>query len=191
LTAGSTGTPSSFQQNRNRSYSDEKEEGMKKKLGLVSVVAAVIALSLVVAPVNAAPPATSGITLPATCTVQGTTTPADCTLQLVRFTSQNGTLQAVLNLTNPATGVTTQIVADLTAPTTQQGGTCTLLDLTIQPIDLDLLGLHLHTDTIHLVLTAQRGTLLGNLLCGLFFGNPTGAATALNQLLRQGRITLA
>ena len=42
-----------------------------------------------------------------------------------------------------------------------------------------------------LVLTAQRGTLLGNLLCGLFFGNRGGAATALNQLLRQGGIRLA
>ena len=113
-----------------------------------------------------------------------------CTLQLVGFTSQNGTVQAVLKLTNNATGQVTQIIADLTAATQQQAGTCTLLDLTIQPIDLFLLGLHLHTDTIHLVLTAQRGTLLGNLLCGLFFGNPTGAATTLNQLLRQGMITL-
>lgn len=94
-----------------------------------------------------------------------------------------------MRLTNEVTG-RTQIVADLTAVTQQQAGSCTLLDLTIQPIDLDFLGLHLHTDTIHLVLTAQRGTLLGNLLCGLFFGNsswrplyPGGAATTLNQLL--------
>jgi hypothetical protein len=76
-------------------------------------------------------------------------------------------------------------------PTQQQGGCCTLLDLTIRPIDLDLLGLNLHTDTIHLVLTAQRGTLLGDLLCGLFFGSPGGAATTLNQLLRQDLIGLA
>jgi hypothetical protein len=163
---------------------------MKKRLGFASILAAVIALSIAVAPVNAARPATGGITVPATCTDQVTGDPATCTLQLAGFTSQNGTVQAVLNLTNTVTGQTTQILANLTAATTQQAGTCTILDLTIQPIDLFLLGLHLHTDTIHLFLTAQRGTLLGNLLCGLFFGNPLGAATALNQLLRQGGITV-
>ena len=73
--------------------------------------------------------------------------------------------------------------------TAQQAATCTILDLTIQPIDLFLLGLHLHTDTIHLVLTAQRGTLLGDLLCGLFFGQPTPGL--LNQALQGGLITLA
>jgi hypothetical protein len=36
----------------------------------------------------------------------------DCTLQLVGFTTQNGTLQALLRLTNEVTGQT-QILADL------------------------------------------------------------------------------
>jgi hypothetical protein len=109
-----------------------------------------------------------------------------CTLDLVRFTTQNGTLSAVLQLTNSVTGAVTQIVVPITA---QQAGTCTILDLTIQPIDLFLLGLHLHTDTIHLFLTAQQGTLLGNLLCGLFFNQNT-LAGVLNNALRQGLITL-
>jgi hypothetical protein len=166
---------------------------MKKRLklpALMALVSALIAVMAIAPPASAAPSA-NALTVPATCTDPATGTAVDCTLQLVGFTAQNGTLQAVLRLTNNVTGQTTQIVADLTAVTQQQAGSCTLLDLTIQPIDLDLLGLHLHTDTIHLVLTAQRGTLLGNLLCGLFFGNPGGAATALNQLLRQGGIALA
>jgi hypothetical protein len=163
---------------------------MKKRLALATFVAVVTAVAIAVVPVSATP-ATGGLTLPATCTDPTTGATVGCTLQLVGFTSQNGTLQAVLKLTNTATGDTTQVIADLTAVTQQQGGSCTLLDLTIRPIDLDLLGLHLHTDTIHLVLTAQRGTLLGNLLCGLFFGNPTGAATTLNQLLKQGLIAVA
>ena len=167
---------------------------MRKVLGTrVAVLAALAAtLATVVAlapPAAAAPPAASAVTVPATCTDPAGA--VSCTLSLVGFTSQNGTVQAVLRLTNNVTGQVTQIVADLTAITQQQGGSCTLLDLTIQPIDLDLLGLHLHTDTIHLVLTAQRGTLLGNLLCGLFFGNPLGAATTLNQILRQGGIAVA
>jgi hypothetical protein len=165
---------------------------MKKRLKLpvlMALVGALIAVMAIAPPASAAPTA-NALAVPATCT-DTAGDPVSCTLQLVGFTAQNGTLQAVLRLTNNVTGQTTQIVADLTAATTQQAGSCTLLDLTIQPIDLDLLGLHLHTDTIHLVLTAQRGTLLGNLLCGLFFGNPAGAATTLNQLLRQGGIALA
>lgn len=51
----------------------------------------------------------------------------------------------------------------------QQGGTCTILDLTIPPIDLFLLGIRIQTSEIRIVITAQRGTLLGDLLCGLFF----------------------
>ena len=166
---------------------------MKKRLKLPALMAFVTALIAVmaIAPPASAAPGTNALTVPAMCTDPTTGNEVGCTLQLVGFTAQNGTLQAVLNLTNTVTGETTRIVADLTAATTQQAGSCTLLDLTIQPIDLDLLGLHLHTDTIHLVLTAQRGTLLGNLLCGLFFGNPGGAATALNQLLRQGGIAFA
>jgi hypothetical protein len=156
----------------------------------VALAATLVTVIAVAGPAAAAPAATA-LTLPATCTDPTSGDPVSCTLQLVGFTAQNGTVQAVLKLTNNLTGEATQIVADLTAKTQQQGGTCTLLELTIQPIDLFLLGLHLHTDTIHLVLTAQRGTLLGNLLCGLFFGNPSGAATTLNQLLRQGFIALA
>ena len=160
------------------------------KLSAVVALAATLVTVIAVAGPAAAAPAATALTLPATCTDPTSGDPVSCTLQLVGFTAQNGTVQAVLKLTNNLTGETTQIVADLTAKTQQQGGTCTLLELTIQPIDLFLLGLHLHTDTIHLVLTAQRGTLLGNLLCGLFFGNPSGAATTLNQLLRQGFISL-
>jgi hypothetical protein len=158
-----------------------------KLSAFAALVGALIAVLAIAPPASAAPPAANGVTLPATCT-DAAGDPVSCPLQLVGFTTQNGVVAAVLRVTNNVTGATQTIVASLVPGTQQQAGTCTLLDLTIQPIDLDLLGLHLHTDTIHLVLTAQRGTLLGDLLCGLFFGNPTGAATTLNQLLRQGMI---
>jgi hypothetical protein len=165
---------------------------VKRTILLVTLVATFVAAGAAAftATSEAAPPSAGGVTLPATCTNPVTGDPVACTLQLVGFTAENGTLQAVLRLTNSVTGETARIVADLTPVTQQQGGTCTLLELTIRPIDLFLLGLHLHVDTIHLVLTAQRGTLLGDLLCGLFFGNPGGAATALNQLLREGMIRI-
>ena len=69
--------------------------------------------------------------------------------------------------------------------------TCTILDLTIRPIDLNLLGLKVHLDRVHLLVTGQTGSgnLLGNLLCavaGLLDGAslPLGQISALlNQIL--------
>jgi hypothetical protein len=55
---------------------------------------------------------------------------------------------------------------------------CQVLDLVINPINLNLLGLVVHTDTIHLNITAVpgAGNLLGNLLCGILgiLNPPTG-----------------
>ena len=47
--------------------------------------------------------------------------------------------------------------------------TCGILDLTLGPLDLDLLGLVVHLDTVHLNITAESGpgNLLGNLLCAV------------------------
>ena len=43
---------------------------------------------------------------------------------------------------------------------------CPVLDLTLGPLDLNLLGLMVHLDTVHLVITADSsGGLLGSLLC--------------------------
>ena len=56
---------------------------------------------------------------------------------------------------------------------------CEILDLSIGPIDLDLLGLVVHVDEINITIDAESGpgNLLGNLLCaiaGLLDGNPLG-----------------
>jgi ABC-type glycerol-3-phosphate transport system substrate-binding protein len=153
-----------------------------------AVVLAVFIVT-VVAAIGTASPATAapaGPTLPATCTSGGVS--ADCTLQLIAFSRSGGTLAAVLRLTNEATAETTDIKVPITS--LQQGGTCTILDLTLGPIDLFLLGLRVQTNEIHLTITAQRGTLLGDLLCGLFFN---GLATpqlagALNTALSDVRV---
>jgi hypothetical protein len=69
----------------------------------------------------------------------------------------------------------------------QAAATCTILDLTIRPIDLNLLGLVVHLDRVHLLVTGQTGpgNLLGNLLCGLTgILDPQGLGTRqLTQLL--------
>lgn len=45
---------------------------------------------------------------------------------------------------------------------------CPVLDLTLAPLDLNLLGLMIHLDRVHLTITADsNGGVLGSLLCGL------------------------
>jgi hypothetical protein len=61
--------------------------------------------------------------------------------------------------------------------------TCTILDLTLGPIDLNLLGLRVQTNTIRVRITAQRGGgLLGDLLCAVADLLSGGLGGVLNQL---------
>lgn len=65
-------------------------------------------------------------------------------------------------------------------------GSCQILDLVLGPLTLDLLGLEVFLDTVHLNITAQSGpgNLLGNLLCavaGLLDG-PTGVGAVLDRI---------
>jgi hypothetical protein len=160
---------------------------MRKLLVLPALVAAIAVGVTVAAP--AAPAATNGVVLPVGCS--NPTTGALCTVTLTGFTVVNGTLQAVLQVTDTATGT---LLGTITAPVGgQAGGRCTILDLTVGPINLDLLGLVVQTNTIHLQITAQQGpgNLLGNLLCGLANalnggGSLTQISNILNQLLNLG-----
>jgi hypothetical protein len=160
----------------------------------------------------AASPATGGATVPisvtGTCTGSGVPsslcTAAGQTLSFVgtgtvtNFSVVNGALTAAGTYTGTLTNLTTLATAPVSgtfsgAPVTGGTGSCQILDLTIGPIHLDLLGLVVDTNAIHLNITAQQGpgNLLGNLLCGvanLLNGNtsPTAlqqVANLLNQIL--------
>jgi hypothetical protein len=62
------------------------------------------------------------------------------------------------------------------SPQQAPGEVCTILDLRLGPLDLNLLGLLIHLDVTHLRITAVRGGgLLGDLLCGLAGGTPVRA----------------
>jgi hypothetical protein len=69
--------------------------------------------------------------------------------------------------------------ADGTTPNAvTAAGICDVLDLTLGPIHLDLLGLVVDTKTIHLTITADpNGGILGSLLCSLAGGPPAPALT--------------
>jgi hypothetical protein len=158
-----------------------RREMMRVKLAVVAAVASIAAVCLFPAASSAqAAPGAVDLTGQTSCSVA-------CSVQLVGFNNAGGTLNAVLEVTNEVTGQTKRVFAPITA---QQGGTCTILELTIRPIDLFLLGISIHIDQIHLVITAERGTLLGDLLCGLFFGNQNQLVAALNEALREGAVAL-
>ncbi|HZN20735.1 MAG TPA: hypothetical protein VFB84_21500 [Micromonosporaceae bacterium] len=101
-----------------------------------------------------------------------------------------GTLQATLyDAAGAVIGTVTQTITfDRTAVIQ---ATCTILELTLGPLDLNLLGLEVHLDQVHLVIEAVEGpgNLLGNLLCAianlLNDGNPlSDIAGLLNRILR-------
>ena len=69
--------------------------------------------------------------------------------------------------------------------TTIQQLTCEILELTLGPLDLNLLGLEIHLDTVHLGIDANpAGGLLGELLCAIANLLTSGdILSILNQLL--------
>jgi hypothetical protein len=141
-----------------------------------ALVAAGVAALTVAPSAAAAPPprATAPSTLPITGTAVGGGTFTG-TLSNLQFVNLNGVLavtgQLTGTLTNAAGTVLGTVDRQITLPIggAQVGGTCQILDLTLGPLDLNLLGLMVHLDQVHLEITAQRGpgNLLGNLLCGL------------------------
>jgi hypothetical protein len=110
-------------------------------------------------------------------------------LQIKRFIKRNGRLYAVgtaVGRFNP-TGANPQInmtgidrrdfvvrVHKLRQITSAQR-ICPILDLRLGPLDLNLLGLRVHLDEVHLTITADsNGGLLGSLLCSLSGRSPLG-----------------
>lgn len=154
------------------------------KLAFVPVVLAAIVAALTVTPA-AAPQAPGGIPLDVNClTTTIPRAPVDCAAQLLRFRTINGVTTAVVRFTSQGTS---QIVR---LPIRNvRTGSCPILDLRLGPINLDLLGLVVRTNTIELEIIARPGpgNLLGNLLCGiagLLDGRPL--TQLLDGLLRSG-----
>jgi hypothetical protein len=125
------------------------------------------------------------------------------TYTIKRFTSKGGKVYAVGTLTGTlknrkVSRSNVRIPATLTKPATTSQippnptpGACQVLDLVLNPIDLNLLGLHVATSRIEALIEAIPGAnaLLGNLLCavtGLLDPQGQSAGTlssALNSLL--------
>jgi hypothetical protein len=131
------------------------------------------------------------------CTAAGQTLSFAGTGTVTNFSVVNGVLTATgtytgtLTNTSVTPNTTAPASGTFTAPVNGGTGSCQILDLTIGPINLDLLGLVVTTNAIHLNITAQQGpgNLLGNLLCAvanLLNGNTSpNALQQLANLLNQ------
>src|SRR3954452_7337670 len=125
-------------------------------------------------------------------TVTGTAddgTPFNGTFTVAHFEQRNGKLYAVGHLVGtlghkhvskpvslpvmsgnnnaPAQGLA--MPHGLTAPAQAIPGACSILTLVLAPLDLNLLGLHVHLNEVNLLIEAVpgAGNLLGNLLCSV------------------------
>lgn len=119
--------------------------------------------------------------------------PNGVTLTLDKFVNNNGTLTAVVTATNTTVPAgTTGASQTVQLPIVDPNGSCQILNLVLGPLHLDLLGLVVDLNQVHLTITAQQGpgNLLGNLLCsvaGLLNGGlgGSGGLTGLSNLLNQ------
>lgn len=168
---------------------------MKRRLAALATIASAAAVltALMIAPgATAAPPTATLGNLTGTAATGGTFTG---TLSNVQFVNQNGVVTLVGNLTGTLTNAAGTVLGTATnlpisVPVTGAAGSggCTILDLTLGPLHLDLLGLVVDLNQVHLTITGHTGNgqLLGNLLCGLanaLNGNGGGLANILNKLL--------
>jgi hypothetical protein len=163
---------------------------MRLRLSLVAALAAVVAAFAVTAGTVAAAPATTGpLSTPITATQSGGA--LDGVFTITSFATNtagklvaNGTFTGTY--TDPA-GVTQQITSAASSVVTLagSGGGCQILDLVLGPLHLDLLGLTIDLNQVHLNITAQPGpgNLLGNLLCSVAHLLDSGQTGGLQGLL--------
>ena len=178
---------------------------MQLKKYLSFVLAAVVLVTTTALPSLAQAPTTgAGLTVP----VSGIAKSAGRvtgTFTIQRFVDDGGQLGAfgTLVLNTPKGTTVTQAVMPVTATHSPSAtsaaaaaavqAVCEVLNLTLGPLDLNLLGLEIHLDTVHLVIDANPaggllGQLLGGLLCGSdlasIFGNLTTLVGFLNSVLQ-------
>jgi hypothetical protein len=175
---------------------------MTRKFGAFALLTAMlsVAVALTIAPAASSAPPTA--TAPSTLNLTGTIAQASGggtftgTLNNLHLVNQNGTLGLAGNLTGTLTnaaggliGTVTNLPITLPIGGAAATGSCTILDLTLGPLHLNLLGLVVDLNQVHLTITGQTGpgNLLGNLLCGLANalngGGGGGLAGLLNRLL--------
>jgi hypothetical protein len=134
---------------------------------LVAVLAVVVGMSLAVPAISSAAPASGTTFAGSATTAQGKLA---LSVNVNRFvataagTKAMGTATATLTPLGQIPAKVTQKVTLAASP----GGTCSILTLTLETLELKLLGLDVHLDKVVLTVTGQRhGGVLGSLFCSL------------------------
>jgi hypothetical protein len=161
---------------------------MRIRLFLLALLAALAVVAATFAPsaASAPPAATQQLSVPIDAAQSGGVLNGVFTVTSFSVSSA-GELVANGVFTGTATvGGITQTITSAASSVLQTTGTCPILDLTLGPLHLDLLGLVVDLNQVHLTITAQSGpgNLLGNLLCAvahLLDGN--ASQTAVQRLL--------
>ena len=161
---------------------------MRRRLAFLALISVVATVSFTAATATAAPPsaaATANITqVDSGGVLNGV---FDITSFVVNSAGQlvaNGVFTGTATIGGVTQAITSTASVIVTAA--QATGSCSILNLVLGPLHLDLLGLVVDLNEVHLDVTAVAGSgkLLGNLLCavtGLLDSN--GAATAIQRLL--------
>jgi hypothetical protein len=110
------------------------------------------------------------------------------TLTVTQFVAQSGKVaaQGLLSgtLTNKAGNVVGTVTNQLVTLPVRLDPTCSILNLVVGPIDLNLLGLMVHVSQITITITANpAGGVLGQLLCDI--ANLLNSGSPLSQILSQ------
>jgi len=156
-------------------------------LALLIALATMVFFGLTTRTAEAAPPAAPAITQ----AVTGQTAAGDDVtgnLEISRFVTQNGQLVALGTFDGTIENAG-DVVQSVAIPIQVAQASCEILDLVLGPLDLNLLGLVVHLDTVHLNITAEQGpgNLLGNLLCAIagLLDGPGGALHGIAALLNR------
>jgi hypothetical protein len=174
---------------------------MRLRLGLLAVLTAALIplVALTTGSATAAPPAATAPTVNITPAqsggaLNGVFTLTSLTLNQAGQLVANGTFTGTAtNALGVVTPLTNAVVSSVVTPAAAgPGGSCQVLDLVLGPLHLDLLGLVVDLNQVHLNITAHQGpgNLLGNLLCavaGLLDNNgaPNGGLQQLLNLINQ------
>ena len=140
----------------------------------LSVLALVVVSIALLVPTHASA-AIAGIPITGTFTdATGGTGSFVGTFNPQNFGVRNGALVLIGTLVGTLTDHTGALLgtvanANLSLPVLLPSGTCSILNLTLGPLHLNLLGLVVNLNQVHLTITAVSGpgNLLGNLLCAV------------------------
>jgi hypothetical protein len=156
---------------------------MRGRAIAVLVTAAAVTAAVGAAPAFAAPTPIASTRVAATSPAAGR---LNVDLRVDRFLQRNGRLRAsgVVVATLTGAGVTPTTVRQRVLLQVNQGATCRILLLTLDQLNLQLLGVTVHLDRVELRITGRRnGGVLGALFCSLAGArlNTTAAAASLNR----------